>query len=80
MRKIALAAGGVFALALVAGASAASAGTLGSSGGMLLGTVQQQAAPEDVRWVRRCWQERVWWDGRWHWRTRCRSAWIGPRW
>ncbi|MFG1344549.1 hypothetical protein V5F59_06630 [Xanthobacter autotrophicus DSM 431] len=80
MRKTILAAGGVVALALLSSVPSASAGTLMGSGSTFAGSAQQQAAPESVYWVRRCWRQRVWWGGRWHWTTRCRSAWVGPRW
>lgn len=79
MRKIALAAGGIIALGLLAGAPSASAGSLSGDVAALAGGITQQAAAEDVRWVRRCWRQRVWWAGRWRWTTRCRSAWVGPR-
>lgn len=80
MRKIVWAAGGIIALGLLAGAPAASAGTLGSVAPALAGKALQQAAPEDVRWVRRCWRERRWWNGRWRMVTRCRNVWVRPRW
>lgn len=80
MRKVALAAGGIIALGLLATAPGASAGSLSGTGSTLAGVAQQQAAPDNVYWVRRCWRVRTWWGGRWHWTTRCRSAWVGRRW
>ncbi|QRG05702.1 hypothetical protein EZH22_22035 [Xanthobacter dioxanivorans] len=77
---MALAAGGILALALFASAPAATAGTLAGSGGTFAGGAAEQATPENVYWVRRCWRVRTWWGGRWHWSTRCRSAWVGRRW
>ena len=47
---------------------------------MLLGPAQQLATPDNVYWVRRCWRQRVWWGGRWHWQTRCRNVWVNRRW
>lgn len=79
MKKIAFAAGGVLALALIA-ATPAAAVSLGTGGSMLLGPAQQLAAPDNVYWVRRCWRQRVWWGGRWHWTTRCRNVWVNRRW
>lgn len=79
MRTILWAAGGVLALGLLAGtAPAASAAPLGGAAAAMSGATQQ-AAPENVYWVRRCWRERRWWGGRWHWVTRCGSAWVRPR-
>lgn len=75
-----LVAGSVVALALLATAPTASAGSLAGSGALFSGQLQQQAKVEDVRWVRRCWQERRWWNGRPHWVTRCKNVWVGrPR-
>lgn len=79
MKKTILAAGGVVALALLSSVPSASASSLMGSGSAIAGQAQEQAAPDNVYWVRRCWRVRTWWGGRWHWSTRCRSAWVGPR-
>ncbi|MFG1371345.1 hypothetical protein V5F32_04135 [Xanthobacter oligotrophicus] len=79
MKTAALAAGGIIALALLGAVPSASAGSLVGSGSTFAGQAPAQAQVEDVRWVRRCWQERRWWNGRPHWVTRCRSVWVGPR-
>lgn len=78
MRKAIVAAGGLFAVAFLAGLPAASAGSLMSGGPALAAPLTAQAQVEDVRWVRRCWQVRRWWNGRPHWVTRCRSVWVRP--
>lgn len=79
MRRIALAAGGLLALGLLAAAPAASAGTLGGAGAAVSRGLDAQAAPQDVRWARQCKRVRVWVNGRWTWRTRCRDIWVGAR-
>ncbi|MFG1349229.1 hypothetical protein [Xanthobacter autotrophicus] len=79
MKTAALAAGGIVALALLGAVPSASAGSLMGSGSTFAGQAQAQAQVEDVRWVRRCWQERRWWNGRPHWVTKCRNVWVGPR-
>ncbi|QRG05701.1 hypothetical protein EZH22_22030 [Xanthobacter dioxanivorans] len=79
MRKAVLAAGGIVALALLGAVPSASAGSLAGGGTALAGPAQAQAAVEDVRWVRRCYQVRRWWNGRPHWVTRCRNVWVAPR-
>ncbi|WP_234050320.1 MULTISPECIES: hypothetical protein [unclassified Xanthobacter] len=79
MRKILWAAGGIVALGLLgAHIPAASAGTLGNAAPALAGPADLQVKPENVYWVRRCWRERRWWGGRWHWVTRCGSIWVEP--
>lgn len=79
MKHAVWAAGGIVALALLGTAPSASAASLASGGAALAGAARSQAAPEDVRWVRRCYQVRRWWNGRPHRVTRCRSVWVGPR-
>ncbi|MEP9347523.1 hypothetical protein [Xanthobacter sp. KR7-225] len=79
MRKIALAAGGALVLGLLALSAPASAASIPSSGSALLGPVETQAGPQEVRWRRVCRQVRVWRYGRWRWVTRCKSVWVGPR-
>ncbi|MFG1432245.1 hypothetical protein V5F44_10645 [Xanthobacter sp. V2C-8] len=81
MRKILWAAGGIVALGLLgAAAPPASAGTLAGAAPALAGPADLQIRPENVYWTRRCWQERRWWGGRWHWVRRCGSVWVGgPR-
>ncbi|WP_155982305.1 hypothetical protein [Xanthobacter sp. 126] len=79
MKIATLAAGGVVALALLGPAPSASAGSLAGSAGSFAGAAHEQAKVEDVRWVRRCWQVRRWWNGRPHWVTRCRNVWVAPR-
>lgn len=77
MRKAIVAAGGIVALALLAGASTASAGSLMGSGAPLAAPAQAQAQVEDVRWVRRCWTvRRVGPYGGVRVVTRCRSVWA----
>ncbi|MFG1479559.1 hypothetical protein V5F53_12970 [Xanthobacter sp. V4C-4] len=79
MRTILWAAGGVVALGLLAAqAQAASAATLAGAASAVAGPADLQVKPESVYWVRRCWQERRWWGGRWHVVPRCRSAWVEP--
>lgn len=78
MRKLILAAGGAIALGLLAGTPTASAGSVGSAGSLLKPFVEQ-AGPEDVRWVRQCYNVRRWWNGRRIWVRQCHNVWVGAR-
>lgn len=76
MKTAILAAGGFLALALLAGAPAASAGSLMGGGFDPSARVGAEASVQNVRWVRQCWRVPRGW-GEWrHWETRCRSAWV----
>ncbi|MFG1344548.1 hypothetical protein V5F59_06625 [Xanthobacter autotrophicus DSM 431] len=75
MIRAVVAAGGLVALALLAGGPSASAGSLAGSGMGPAGQGRagiEGAQVEDVRWIRQCWRV----PRGWGWDTRCRSAWV----